>query len=76
MRDGAAETEMRSMVAALKISFASGLQEDAIILRAVSGTTDHADAATKPRASEIENALGTIALDPSKDERPEICFAN
>ena len=47
MRDGAAETEMRSMVAALKISFASGLQEEANILRAVSGTTDHADAATK-----------------------------
>jgi hypothetical protein len=47
IRDGTAETEMRSMVSALEIALPGGLHEKADILRAVSGTTDHADAATK-----------------------------
>ncbi len=47
IRDGTAETEMRSMVSALEIALPGGLHEKADILRAVSYTTDHADAATK-----------------------------
>jgi hypothetical protein len=47
IRDGTAETEMRSMVSALEIALPGGLHEKADILHAVSGTTDHADAATK-----------------------------
>ncbi len=47
IRDGTAETEMRSMVSALEIALPGGLHEKADIPRAVSGTTDHADTATK-----------------------------
>ncbi len=46
IRDGTAETEMRSMASALEIALPGGLHEKVDILHAVSGTTDHTDAAT------------------------------
>ena len=42
IRDAKAETEMESMLAALRIDLPDGLSEEVSILKCVSGTTDHA----------------------------------
>ena len=44
IKDGTAETEMQSMLEALEINF-SGVTEKVSILKAISGTTDHATVA-------------------------------
>ena len=46
IRDAKAETEMESMLAALRIDLPDGLSEEVSILKCVSGTTDHASTAT------------------------------
>ena len=46
IRDAKAQTEMESMLAALRIDLPDGLSEEVSILKCVSGTTDHASTAT------------------------------
>ena len=47
IRDAKAETEMESMLAALRIDLPDVLSEQVSILKCVSGTTDHASTATQ-----------------------------